>query len=236
MSSNPILIFDMDDTLYDELSFARSGLAHVAQSIHSSVGVRLGDLKQAFEEALSDGRSRVFDRAFARLEIGNRRLVRACVTVYRRHSPAIELYPAARRCLERFGDYRKFLVTDGNTTAQAGKVRALGLSDHMEKVFLTYRYGRKHAKPSPFCFERIQAITGVPRAHIVYVGDDPRKDFKGIRPLGYRTVRVLTGQHAARRAPPAEDAEIAIPDLDALTPAFLARLTGDGSGGAENER
>lgn len=224
MSSNPILIFDMDDTLFDELSFVRSGLKAVARSVHASLGLNGEDLMQAFEEALASGRTSVFDRAFAGLGVGNKRLVRTCVGLYRRHVPAIDLYPAADRCLTRFQDHRKFVVSDGNTTAQAGKVHALGLSDRVEKIFLTYRYGYTHAKPSPYCFERIRDLTGTPPERIVYVGDNPLKDFKGIRPLGYRTLRVMTGQHAEISVPAAEDADVAIANLDVLTPAFLARF------------
>ena len=44
----------------------------------------------------------------------------------------------------------------------------------------------------------------------MYVGDDPSKDFRGLRPLGVRTVRVLTGRHAALAVPSDADAEFTL--------------------------
>ncbi|HEY9217402.1 MAG TPA: HAD family hydrolase, partial [Phenylobacterium sp.] len=145
------------------------------------------------------------------------RLIRRCIGVYRTHTPSIALWPAAKRCLERFADHRKFLVTDGNSTAQSRKVAALGLDLHFERMFLTYRHGHARSKPSPYCFERIRTLTRAQPCDVIYIADNPSKDFVGIRPLGFGTVRVLTGQHAATRAAPGHDAELILPDLDGLT-------------------
>jgi putative hydrolase of the HAD superfamily len=216
-SSRPILVFDLDDTLYDELSYVRGGLRAVAAFAAGETGVDKDRLVALLEEALAEDRSGVIDRAFRRAGIHSARLVRRCVGVYRTHTPTLSLHPAAEQCLERFADHRTFLVTDGNTTAQSRKVAALGLERRFEKVFLTYRYGHARSKPSPYCFERIRALTGARACDIIYIADNPAKDFVGLRPLGYGTIRVLTGQHAGRQAAPGHDADITLPDLDALT-------------------
>jgi putative hydrolase of the HAD superfamily len=49
--------------------------------------------------------------------------------------------------------------------------------------------------------------------NVVYVGDDPRKDFRGIRPLGFRTIRVGTGRCADIEVAPGIDAEIRVERL-----------------------
>jgi putative hydrolase of the HAD superfamily len=228
-SSKPILVFDLDDTLYEELSYVRSGLAAVADHAAGATGRDRATLLVLLEAALAEGRSGVFDRAFERAGVHTARLVRRCVGVYRTHTPAISLWPAAERCLQRFADHRRFLVTDGVTSAQGRKVAALGLQPRFEKLFLTYRYGRRRSKPSPYCFERIRTLTGARACDIVYVADNPRKDFVGIRPLGFGTIRVLTGQHAAVQAAPGHDAALTLADLDALTAdrlrAFQQELT-----------
>jgi putative hydrolase of the HAD superfamily len=225
-SSRPILVFDLDDTLYDELSYLRSGLRAVAAFAAAETGVDEGALLGLLEAALDEDRSGVFDRAFARTGVRSSRLVRRCVGVYRTHTPTLSLHPAAERCLDRFSDHRTFLVTDGNTTAQARKVAALGLEAKFEKVFLTWRYGHARSKPSPWCFEKIRALTGARPCDVIYVGDNPSKDFVGLRPLGYGTIRVLTGQHAGRAAAPGHDAELTLPDLDALTRDTVSALHG----------
>lgn len=214
----------MDDTLYDELSYVRSGLRAVATFASAETGTDEHRLVTLLDEALREDRSGVIDRAFARAGIASRALVRRCIGVYRTHTPVLSLDPAAERCLERFADHRTFLVTDGNTTAQSRKVAALGLDQRFERVFLTYRYGHARSKPSPYCFEKIRALTKARPCDVIYVGDNPSKDFVGLRPLGYGTIRVLTGQHAGRQAAPGHDADVTLPDLDALTRERVSEL------------
>jgi putative hydrolase of the HAD superfamily len=55
----------------------------------------------------------------------------------------------------------------------------------------------------------------------VYIGDDPRKDFRGIRPLGFRTIRLRRGAHAGQEVGADLDAECETRDLREV-PAILA--------------
>ncbi len=54
----------------------------------------------------------------------------------------------------------------------------------------------------------------------MYIGDDPEKDFRGIRPLGFRTIRLRRGAHAEREVEPGLDAECETWDLREV-PAIL---------------
>ena len=51
----------------------------------------------------------------------------------------------------------------------------------------------KHSKPSTYCFEKIAKLEKVEYKDIVYIGDNPNKDFVNIKKLGFRTIRVLKG-------------------------------------------
>ena len=48
-------------------------------------------------------------------------------------------------------------------------------------------------KPSLYCFEKIKKIEKVKWSQIVYVGDNPKKDFINLNSMGAMTIRVLTG-------------------------------------------
>ena len=96
-----ILIFDLDDTLYDEASFVDSGLEAVARHGKRKWGwdaeASLATLRAVL---LRDGRGKVFDRwleAHGRL---SRARVAECVRVYRHHRPNLVLFPEARRMLD----------------------------------------------------------------------------------------------------------------------------------------
>lgn len=221
-----ILIFDLDDTLYDESSFVTSGLGAVARHGEEAYGWNAGDSLAFMLDVLErEGRGRVFDRWLASHAQLSKTRVAECVKIYRHHRPSLELFPAARVVLDTFrGRVPLYLVTDGHKIVQKNKVEALGLFAEFRRVLITHRFGIRHAKPSPHCFERIRQAEGCSWANMVYVGDNPAKDFVNLRPLGALTVRVQTGGHRDVVARPGHDAQITLPDLGALPEVLAAHF------------
>lgn len=222
-----ILVFDLDDTLYDEIQYVESGFRAVANFVASQWQHDSTEVYDRLINALSSkGRGHVFDSvlsSYGRLSIRN---VKRCVGVYRRHIPSIALHQAGERCLKRFCARPKYLVTDGNRLVQHNKVVALNIEPQFKRVMITHRFGLAKAKPSPYCFQVIASLEKAAPQQIVYIGDNPAKDFVGIKPLGFRTVRVLTGAHKSVRKPSRYEADISINTLNELTPALLEKLQG----------
>lgn len=221
-----ILIFDLDDTLYDERSFVTSGLGAVARHGEDAHGWNAGESLAFMLNVLeNEGRGRVFDRwldSHGRLS-GAR--VAQCVKVYRHHRPNLELFPAARGVIDRYrGQAPLYLVTDGHKIVQKNKVDALGLLPDFQRVLITHRFGVRHAKPSIHCFERIRQAERCRWTDMVYVGDNPAKDFVSLNGLGALTVRVRTGGHRHVVALPGYDAQISIADLDSLPEVLSANF------------
>ncbi len=213
-----VIVFDLDDTLYEEKTYVSSGFQTVACFLEPILQRSKKELWLEMMHVLeAEGRGVVFDRVLQRHGKYSKHLVRRCISRYRTHKPKIELHPEGRACLQRFNEFPKYIVTDGNKTAQTAKVRALGLDKCTKKVFVTHRFGLAQAKPSPYCFQLIQRLEGVPANRIFYIGDNPTKDFHGIRPLGFRTIRVFTGPHAELQVPTRIDAEFKIKNLNELT-------------------
>lgn len=220
-----ILVFDLDDTLYEEATYVCSGFRAVARHLAPRLGQSASRIYTEMTEILETlGRGRVFDSLLEMHGKFSRNLIQECVRLYRLHEPEIRLHKAGRDCLHRFRHLPLYVVTDGNITAQAAKVRALDLESRVKKVFITHRYGIRHSKPSPHCFQIIQKIEKAPASKITYIGDNPAKDFVGIRPLGFRTVRVLTGPHSIIKAGPSYAAELQVESLNDLTPELLNSL------------
>jgi len=224
-----VVVFDLDDTLYEEMSFVRGGFRAVAAWLAQEVpGARAESCYEwMMDELAHRGRGRVFDAVLERLgRRASRRMVAACVQVYRKHEPDLRLYPDAGRALRALdaAGVPVYIVTDGHPGVQAAKLKALGLAGKppVRRCYLTRRYGLHHEKPSPHCFLSISEREGIPPERIVYVGDNPRKDFVGIRPLGFRTVRVMRGAHANVELDKVYEAEVRVRDLDE----FMDWLTG----------
>ncbi|GAA4349473.1 HAD family hydrolase [Hymenobacter saemangeumensis] len=222
----PVLVFDLDDTLYPELSYVHSGFREVAVFLAPQLGVPAETLTAALiaDEAAS-GRGQLFDNLLRRYSRWSKALVMACLRTYRQHQPRhLALHPDAERCLQRFAAWPLYIVTDGHKEVQARKVAALNLAGRVRFAYLTNRYGRHRAKPDPYVFELIRQREGVEAGQVIYVGDNPRKDFVGIKPLGYKTVRILRGNYAHLPADAAHEAQCRIHSLDELTEEFLASL------------
>ena len=97
-----IIAFDLDDTLYDESAFVRSGFAAVADHMAAHWGVDRSGALGVMEASLARrGRGHQFDDALRRFGLLRRGRVRELVSVYRHHAPKIRLDPAAAMLLER---------------------------------------------------------------------------------------------------------------------------------------
>jgi putative hydrolase of the HAD superfamily len=214
-----IPIFDLDDTLYDELTYVHSGFRAVADWGANQLGL---NAERSYLKLISiletEGRGRVFNHWLE--GFGS---VREAVRVYRHHIPDIVVWDAAVRAMNTLRDHPLYLVTDGHKVAQANKIAALGIGSRFKHTYLTHRYGIALAKPSTHCFQLIQKRERCDWCEMAYVGDNPSKDFVNLNALGVQTVRVLTGQHRDVVAKPGFDAKYQISSLDEL-PDLLATI------------
>ena len=213
----PVLVFDLDDTLYPELSYVHSGFRAVAAFLSPLLGMPAEALAaEIIAGETTHGRGQVFDNVLRQHDRWSKTLVAACLRAYRQHQPAISLFPDAERALTRFAGQSLYIVTDGHKEVQARKVAALGLAGRVRHAYLTNRYGRHRAKPDPHVFQLICQREGVAPTEVTYVGDNVKKDFVGIKPLGFNTVRIMRGNYAHYEADAAHEAARTIHSLDEL--------------------
>lgn len=222
----PVIVFDLDDTLYDELSFVNSGFKEVANYLFKEYAIPIEASNEFMTKRLQLGRGKIFDDLLSHYKIYSKENVKKCVSVYRLHKPTITLYNDANDALTRLKNYSLYILTDGNKIVQKNKIDALGLSERVKFSFITYRYGIRHSKPSPYCFHKICEREGVTPSEVIYVGDNPNKDFIGIKPLGFRTVRLLRGQYAHMKMGKEYEAEYNIDSLSKLTEQFIDDMFG----------
>lgn len=213
-----VLIFDLDDTLYDELSYVRSGLQAVASFGKATYG---WDIRQSFTFMWSElqvkGRGKIFDNWLNRHGAFTKKRLEECIRVYRHHEPKIQFFLAAAQILEFYRrEVPVYVVTDGHKIVQDKKINALGLRSIVKRAFITHRFGLRNAKPSLHCFNLIKNSEKCKWSEIVYVGDNPLKDFVNLNSVGAFTVRVGTGSHASVLVPPSHDAQAKISDLTHL--------------------
>jgi putative hydrolase of the HAD superfamily len=212
-----VIVFDLDDTLYPEITYVYGGFSAVSRYLSPLLHLTEEDIFLELTEELKVQRTSVFDRFLEKKGVKNRSLVLKCLSIYRQHDPIIRLFPEAEACLDRLkNNYPLYVVTDGNKLVQKRKFLSLGLQTKVKKCFCTHAYGLQHGKPSPYCFQKICQLEQVNPSQLLYVADNPFKDFIGLKPLGFKTLRVLKGPYRDVLVESVYEAEWKISNLNEL--------------------
>ncbi len=214
------IVFDLDDTLYLERDFVRSGFAVVAEAVR--VRHEVDGFRNAAEKLFDTGRrGDVFNRALE--ELGAQPTaadIAELVDVYRSHAPRIELAPDAARLFAelhtRFPAHSRIaLISDGPAATQARKLDALGIAKKFNSIVLTGHWGAEFSKPHPRAFlETARRLGGSPE-QFVYIADNRAKDFIQPRRLGWRSIciRRKKGLYAAVAGVEAEREIVSLDEL-----------------------
>ena len=214
------IVFDMDDTLYLERDYVRSGFLQAGALVERKFGVR-GFSDTAWKLFLEGQRGDIFDRTLNRIGLSaTESIIQELVEVYRNHAPAISLAEDAVLCLDGLhSKCRLALITDGPVASQENKVRALQLDRWVDLKIFTGRWGVKFYKPHPRAFLAVQEHTGTSPSECMYVADNPKKDFTAPAQLGWTTVRVRRdgGLHSSTVSNEYQP-DHELQDLHALTP------------------
>ena len=137
------------------------------------------------------------DEVFNRLIKNNKEFeifsVNELVNVYRNHTPNISLYKDAESLINylKKNKYKLGIITDGFISVQKKKIKALHLDKIIDEIIYTDEYGRENWKPSPLGFKIIKDRINLEYDELVYIGDNPRKDFYINKLLGIKTIRLL---------------------------------------------
>lgn len=185
-----VIVLDVDDTLYLERDYVRSGFVAVGELVSSQLGID-GIGHTLWSGFVAGVRGDAFDRAL--LHHGcepSPDLIRELVDCYRAHRPAIHLLPDAARLLDRLAGRRLAAITDGPVNSQRAKVEALGLEARADPVVLTGELGPGRSKPDPAAYVLVEQHSGLDPDRHVYIGDNPTKDFVTPLDRGWTPVRI----------------------------------------------
>jgi putative hydrolase of the HAD superfamily len=219
------IVFDLDDTLYPERSYALSGFAAVADWAEGALGVPREDGFLLLEDHFEAGvRGDTFNRWLEAHSLPIEPWVKEMVRQYRDHKPELEPFPETVSVLEDLhASYQLALITQGHKAGQQRKLEALNLTKYFEPTIILGEDERDDWKPSAKPFERVLSALGVVGAAAAYIGDNPLKDFVGARQLGMKTVWVRRpgGEHARKEPPePAYAADVEVGLLTEVEPAL----------------
>lgn len=187
------VVFDLDDTLYPEISYAEDGFRKAAAILENLYGVK--NAYQKICTLFDEDRQGVFDRLCSRESLPEK-AVEDAVDTYRKNQPEkLEFYPKTKDVLQylRQNGFKTGIITDGRPFSQRAKIRALGAEAYFDAIIVTDEIGREYRKPHPRAFEEMARKLNVRTEEMMYVGDNPQKDFAVKEYLPLKTVQIRTG-------------------------------------------
>lgn len=176
------VIFDLDDTLYSEKQYVRSGYKAVAkllgdEALADRLWTYFQNGKPAIDELLS--------------ELRCMRRKEECLKAYREQMPDITLYDGVVDLILELKSkgIKVGIITDGRVSGQKRKIQALGLDKLIDDIIITDELGgTQFRKPCDIAFRIMQRRWRLPFEQMVYVGDNAEKDFQAPKQLGMRSV------------------------------------------------
>jgi len=161
------LIFDLDNTLYDESTFLFNAYSGIADLYEHNKGEVYKFLVSEFN---SKGRSQLFDKLITTFPKDNIN-IKKCLDVLRNYSCecCISIYPWVDQFIEGVGQGFIFrIITNGNAQQQQNKIRSLNLPIDRAKIEVIFAndIAMKPKKMSFFALNNAQQLNSP-----IYVGD-----------------------------------------------------------------
>ena len=174
-----VVVFDLDDTLYDEIDFVKSGFKEVSKYLGRNEYYDF-----MYKLFLKEGSGKVFNRLIEKfdLDISLQKLIE----IYRFHKPEIELPEDSLEVLKFARRYKTALISDRHYLMQQNKFSALGLEKFIEYPIFTDFYHTKKPELKPF---KMIMQKHSNEKDFIYISDNPKKDFIAPNTLGWKTIR-----------------------------------------------
>lgn len=175
------VIFDLDDTLYSEKEYIRSGYKAVSEFLGGKYEDKLWYYFEAGKPAIDELLKEIHRE-------DEREMV---LSIYRNHKPQISLYDNVIEIIQEMKnrEIKIGIITDGRTKGQRNKIEALGLEKMMDDIIITDELGgTQFRKPCDIAFRIMQNRWRLPANKIMYIADNPVKDFQAPQKLGMKSV------------------------------------------------
>lgn len=173
------VIFDLDDTLYSEKEYVRSGYKKLAKKFgEPEIEDELWSAFVRHEPAV--------DVVLEKHGLSNRKS--EALRLYRNQVPDVHLYPGVREMLERIKDSKIIaIITDGRPEGQRAKLKALGL-ENIPFIITDELGGEEYRKPNSRAFVLMLERLMMSPENTAYIGDNVNKDFIAPEKLGMRCI------------------------------------------------
>lgn len=183
INKQTFIVFDLDDTLYKEKSYNTSGLNAVSSFVKTTYRKDLGNLLLNWQK---EGIKDIWANLCDYLQL-NPSTKEAFLWVYRLHQPIISLSHDNKKIIQLIKQSAAgmAILTDGRSTTQRLKINALELEEFPSFISEDWLSEKPEAK------RFIEITKQFPASNYIYIGDNPKKDFKAPNELGWQTIGLI---------------------------------------------
>ena len=181
------VIFDLDDTLYSQKEYMRSGFREVSKHL-PQVEHCFNKLCVAFEKGKMPIETLLHEE-----NIYTDELLEECLTIFRNHKPEIVPYDGVVELFHELHRQKKSIgiITDGMASMQNAKLDSLGIRSLVDEIILTDELAghgdwKEFSKPNDIAYLIMKKRLGIACRNIAYVGDDREIDFVAPGKLGMK--------------------------------------------------
>ena len=207
------VIFDLDDTLLSEYEFVVSGYRYISVFLSRMIGVSAEEINDRLWELSKETYANAFNRLFDSYGVTyTADELSSLIKAYRQHPANLTFYPDVYPTLRALKDKGILtgIISDGDPARQWNKINfavsamqaenePAGTDTHIgspdewfDEIILNDEFGgAEFRKPNPHGFKVMSSKLGVDPSEMVYIGDNPAKDFHISADLPIRTFRII---------------------------------------------
>lgn len=173
------VIFDLDDTLYSEKEYVRSGYHQIAAYLG------IPELEEQMWSVFQAG-GMAIDVVLKAHNLTEKK--KEALKLYRYQEPDIHLYDGVADMIARIRNTKKVgIITDGRLEGQRAKIASLGI--FVDKIIITDELGGvQFRKPNQKAFQLMKEALDIQPEQMVYVGDNVKKDFIAPKQMGMKCI------------------------------------------------
>ncbi|QWX84790.1 HAD family hydrolase [Cellulophaga sp. HaHaR_3_176] len=178
INKDTAVVFDLDDTLYNELDYLKSSYKEIAEKVD------LKNSKKLYAQMISLYRNE--KNVFQFLSELYAIEIRELISIYRNHIPNIVLFDGIINLFESIKNKggKIALITDGRSKTQRNKIRQLGIEDDLDIIIISEEIGSE--KPSLKNFQAVEK--SLKTSSNIYIADNLKKDFIAPNLLGWNSI------------------------------------------------
>jgi len=178
VNEQTVIVFDLDDTLYNEMDYLRSAYISIAKNLDQE------NWRFLFSKMFSLFRSKEDVFEFVSKKYGFEKS--ELIATYRNHKPELQLFDGVISVINRIKEKsgKIGIITDGRKTTQRVKLDALGITSLVDKIIISEEVGSE--KPEERNYLLIEEA--FPNHSYLYMADNLRKDFISPNKLGWNSI------------------------------------------------